>query len=108
MLDEHPDEALDGAELGRMNHHRLLFGVLGRGVFETEAVRQREVDLDRRHLPAPADGVAQVHVDLRSVEGTLALGDLIGHLGGLERITQRVGGEVPQLGLPNPLLLGTG
>ena len=49
--------------------------VVGARVLEVEEPGLLEVDLERRHLPAPADGVADVHVDLRGVERALALGD---------------------------------
>ena len=47
----------------------------GGHVLEVEPLRQLEVDLQRRQLPAPADGVPHVHVDLGSVERTLAFGN---------------------------------
>src|SRR5690606_41633065 len=51
-----------------LDHHRPVPLVVGADVAEVEALGQLEVDLDRRHLPGAADGVAALHGDLRAVE----------------------------------------
>src|SRR5437667_361219 len=52
----------------------------------------------RMRLPrVPAQGVADIDVDLRAVEGGVALVDDVGDPLGLEGLTQGVGGQVPTL-----------
>jgi hypothetical protein len=86
VLGEHAEEAFDGSELRRVDHHRLLTGAVGGDVFESEALGLVEVELDGRHLPGAADGVAGLDRDLRAVEGGAArVGNefepgLLGHL----------------------------
>ncbi|AIY17733.2 Serine phosphatase RsbU, regulator of sigma subunit [Pimelobacter simplex] len=72
VLDEDAEEALDRAELGGVDHHRLLLGAVGRGVLEAEARGLVEVVLDGAHLPRPADGVLGLDRDLGAVEGGAA------------------------------------
>ncbi len=69
MLDQHADEALDRAELGGVDHHRLLAGAVRCLVLQGEPLGLVEVVLDRRHLPGPTDRVPGLHRDLRPVEG---------------------------------------
>ena len=98
VLDEHAEEALDRAELRRVDHHRLLPRAVGRLVLQAEPRRLVEVVLDRRHLPGAADRVARLHRDLRAVEGgATRVGDqLEAGLGG---------GVLEDLGRPVPLLV---
>ena len=99
MLGEHAEEAFDGTELRRMDHHRLFAGAVGCDVFESEALGLVEVELDGRHLPGAADGVAGLDGDLRAVEGGAArVGDQLeaGLLGDLLQDGRRLG----------PLLVG--
>ena len=56
-----------------VDHDRPVALVVGADVLELEALRQLEVELHRRHLPGPPDGVAGLHRDLGAVEGTAAL-----------------------------------
>src|ERR1700684_3601926 len=71
MLDEYPEEPLDGAEQCPMHHQRLMrLAVLG-DVLQAELARQSEVELDGRKLPQPANGVDQLDVDLGTVERRL-------------------------------------
>ena len=72
MLDEHPDEPLDGTHESPMDHHRPGPVVGAVGVGEIEVLRLGEVDLKGGELPAAPDGVPNVDVDLWAVEGTLA------------------------------------
>ena len=69
------DEPLEAAEDGPMDDHRPMLGVVGADVLEVELLRQLVVELDRRALPLPADGVGDVEVDLRPVERAVALVD---------------------------------
>ena len=56
-----------------MNHDRALARAIRSGVLQVEALRQVEVQLDRRHLPRASDGVLGLDGDLRPVEGGPAL-----------------------------------
>ncbi len=76
MFGEHAEEAFDRTELRRVDHHRLLAGAVGGDVFEAEALRLVEVELDGRHLPGAADRVPGLDGDLRAVERRAAgIGD---------------------------------
>ncbi len=69
VLKQHREEPLDRAEQGAVNHHRTLAGTVWGLVFEIEALGKLEVDLNRRHLPGPTDGIPYLHRYLRAVEG---------------------------------------
>jgi hypothetical protein len=73
VLGEDGEEAFDGAEQRAVDHHRPVALVVGADVFEPEALRELEVELDGRHLPGAPDGVARLHRHLGAVEGTPAL-----------------------------------
>ena len=97
VLDEHAEEALQGAELGRVDHHRLVLGAVGAVVLELEARRLVEVVLDGRHLPGPADRVACLHRDLRAVErGPARVGHQL-EAGGDGDVLEHLGGHLPVL-----------
>ena len=64
---------------------RRVLGVVGAHVGEAEALRHLRVELDRPHLPRAAERVVHVQVDLRPVEGALALADHVRELVPLER-----------------------
>ena len=51
-----------------MHHQRLMRLAVFGDVLQAEAARQREIELHGGKLPLAADGVHQLHVDLRSVE----------------------------------------
>mmetsp|Transcript_20147 Transcript_20147/g.62912 ORF Transcript_20147/g.62912 Transcript_20147/m.62912 type:complete len:700 (-) Transcript_20147:109-2208(-) len=76
-LDEHAEEPLERPEDGAVQHDRLLAPAVRRHVLEAEPLRQVEVALDRRALPEPPDGVADLDVDLGAVEGAAALVDVV-------------------------------
>ncbi len=73
VLGEDGEEALDGPEQRAVDHDRPVALVVGADVLQLEALRELEVELDRRHLPGAADGVARLHRDLGAVERTAAL-----------------------------------
>ena len=93
VLEQHREEALDGPEERAVDHHRPLTRAIRGGVLEVEALREVEVELDRRHLPRATDRVLCLHGDLRTVERraslvehefkALLLGGLPEHLGRL-------------------------
>jgi hypothetical protein len=97
VLDQHADEALDRAELRRVDHHRLLPGAVGRLVLQPEALGLVEVVLDGRHLPGAADGVLGLDRHLGPVEGGAAR---VGHelQAGVDAgLAQHLGRGVPVL-----------
>ena len=76
------------------------------GILEVEVDRLGEVDLKRRELPAAADRVAHVHIDLRAVERSLALGNLVRQVGDLESLLQGSSALSHRSGSPD-VLIGT-
>ena len=97
VLDQDPDEALERAEERAVDHVRRVLLVVGAHVGEPEAGRHLRVELDRAHLPRAAEHVGHVQVDLRAVEGAVALVDRVRDPAPLERGAQRALGEVPLL-----------
>jgi hypothetical protein len=65
------------------------FHVVGRDVVQVEALGQVEVDLHRAELPAAAERVLQVELDLRPVERALAGRDLVLEALGLDAVDER-------------------
>ena len=72
VLDQDPDEALIGAHQRAMDHHRLMFGIVGPAVGETEALGHVVVELAGAELPGAPQRVGHVQVDLRAIEGAVA------------------------------------
>ena len=66
-------------------------------VLEVEALGQVEVALDGRALPLAADGVGDLDVDLRPVEGAAALVHLVVPPLALECSLERLGRRLPDL-----------
>ena len=95
MLDEDRHEALDGAEHHAVDHDRAVFLSVLAHIFEVEALRQLEVELNGAALPRPADAVFKVEVDLRAVEGAVALVDLVFEPEPFERRPKRVRRVLP-------------
>ena len=58
---------------------------------DVEALGHLEVYLDSTALPGTTDAVMQVEVDLRAIEGTVALVDLVGTIQAVQSLTQSVG-----------------
>ena len=105
VLREDADEALVRPEDGAVDGHRSLRVAVAVDVLELEALGQhREVHLDGRDLPAPAEHVLDVHVDLGAVEGAGAGVHVVGEAVRLQRLVQRVLGRVPLLGCAQALL----
>ena len=78
--------------------------VVGTRVGQIEALRQVEVELHRAALPGATERVGQVNVDLRSVEGAVALVDAIIDTARLQDTMQRLLGLVPDRVVPHPHL----
>ena len=78
VLEEHPVEALDRTENGTVEHHRAMPLVVGADVVELEALGEVEVGLDGAELPRAPEGILEVELDLRAVEGALPFRDGVG------------------------------
>src|ERR1019366_4484148 len=72
VLDEHPEEALERAVDGAVDHHRRAGLPGGVDVLAAEAPGELEVQLDGPRLPGTPDGVLHQDVDLGPVERALA------------------------------------
>jgi hypothetical protein len=72
VLDQDPDEALEGAHERAVDHGRAVLGVVGAGVLQGEALGHVVVELDRSELPRAPDRVGHVQVDLRPIERAVA------------------------------------
>ena len=77
MLDQHAEEALDRSIQRPMHHHRLLARSVFGDVFQSEALRQIEIELHGGKLPQAPDGIHQLDVDLRAVERGFARDGLV-------------------------------
>ena len=78
MLDEDADEPLERPVDRAVDRDRPLGLALLVDVVEVEPLREHdEVGLDRRHLPLTPEGVVDVDVDLRGVEGAVLGLDLV-------------------------------
>ena len=64
-------------EDGAVNHDRPMLGVVLADVRELEALRLRVIELDGAELPRPPDGVGDLELDLRPVEGAVARVDVV-------------------------------
>ena len=78
-----------------MDHHRRVLGVVGAGVDQLEAPGHVVVELDGSELPRTTERIGHVDVDLRSVEDSLALGDVVGETVALQRARERRLGQIP-------------
>ena len=87
-----------------MDHHRPVLGAVGPDVGQAEALRELVVELDGAELPAPAEGVVDVEVDLRPVERAVARVDPVGDPAVIQRRLERALGLVPSLVRADALL----
>src|SRR2546427_1437739 len=87
--------ALHRADDGAVQHDRVLLLAVLVHVLGAQAARHHEVDLHGAQLPGTADGVLQVVLDLRAIEGTLARQLLPFHATGGQCRAQRAFGLVP-------------
>ncbi len=99
VLDQDGAEPLQGPEDRPVDHHGPVPLVVVAGVLHVEALGQGEVALHGGELPEAPDRVAEVEVDLRSVERALALGDPVLETALLERQRERLGGAFGRLGV---------
>ncbi len=77
MLDQHPQEPLDGAQNHPVQHYRPVPRSIGAYVSQIESFRQSEITLNSRTLPPPVQSVFKLDVDFRPVESALAFAYLV-------------------------------
>jgi len=77
VLDQDPDESLETAEDGAVQHHRVMLRTVLADIFGAKPHRQVEIGLEGAALPFPPDRIGQLEVKLRPVEGAFAGVDLI-------------------------------
>ena len=104
VLDQDAEEPLDRAEQRPVDHVRALPRAVGGLVLDAEPARLLQVHLQGGQLPAAADGVPDVYVDLGCVEGAVALGDHVRQARLVERVLERRLGDRPLLGLADVLV----
>src|SRR6266480_3209867 len=83
-----------------MHHQWLLARAVFGDILQPKSLRQVEIKLNSAKLPWAANGVDQLHINLRAVESGLAGDDLVFDISTLEGVLQRA---IAQL----PLFLGT-
>src|SRR5574341_344263 len=104
VLDQDTEEPLQRPEEGTVNHEGPMRPVIVPDIGDVETLRQVEVELDGRALPGPTEGILHLQVDLRPIEGTTPLLDLIPESRTVGRPAQRHGRLVPQGRVPNRLV----
>ena len=97
VLNQNTDETLDGAKAHAMQHDGALLGAVGVHVLQIKVERHLEVELNGTALPGTAERILQVEVDLGTVEGAVALVDLVVHVQLLKSGAQALLGASPVL-----------
>ena len=97
VLDDNTDETLHGAEHHAVDHHRAMLLTVGAGVLQTEAAGKLIVKLNGSALPGSSKAVLNVEVQLGTVEGAVALVNVIGLSDAGNGIRKSGGGNVPIL-----------
>src|SRR4030095_3297209 len=88
MLDQQRNKPLEAAVDRPMNYDGTMLGVVSADVLEIEPRRNLVVELNRRALPFPPDGIHDVEVDLRAVECAITLVERVWLSHGVERALQ--------------------
>ena len=96
MLDEQRNEPFEAAENRAVDDHRTVLCVIGADVGEVEALGLHVVELNRRALPLPADGIGDVEVDLRPVKSPVAFVERVRRARRLQRALQLGFGVIPR------------
>ena len=68
MLCQHSKEALNGSKESSVDHDGLLARTIGSLVLQLKSRGKVEVELNRRHLPAPPNRVARLNRNFRAIE----------------------------------------
>ena len=83
-----------------MEHNRDLSLVIGINIFRSETARHLEVNLNRTALPAAAEAVTEVVLNLRAVESAFTRQHLVLHTGAVESDHQILLSLVPVASSP--------
>src|ERR1700722_7491064 len=75
MLDERAEEAFERPGKRAVNHDGTVILPVASAIFQLETFGQNEINLDRTKLPRTAERIANVDVELRTVEGAAAFVD---------------------------------
>jgi hypothetical protein len=87
-----------------VDHHRPVLGVVRPGVGQPELLGHVVVELHGAELPGPLEGVGHVEIDLRPIEGAVALVQVVLEPAALERPLERGLGPVPHVLAADALL----
>ena len=79
-----------------MDHHRARSRPVRRHELQVETLREVEIKLKRRELPAPADGIGHMHINLGPVESASPLLYFIFQAGRFHRRAQACSGRLPE------------
>src|SRR5262245_53823611 len=96
MFDEKPNESLERANNRPVNHDRSMLGVIGADVLEVEPLGHLVIELERRALPLPSNGIGHIDINLWPVKRAVTFVDRVRVAGALERLLQRRFGMVPR------------
>ena len=66
MFDQNRDKSLKAAENGAVYDYRPMFGIVGANVFEIKILGLRVIELYRRTLMFPFQGIRNRNIDLLS------------------------------------------
>ena len=108
MFDQDADETLERTEHGAMDHHRAMLLAVLADILQLEAFRHGEVELDGAQLPAAAQRVAHMEIDLGAVEGAVARIELVFDLFPGQGAGQRRFRPLPDLQRADVFLLRAG
>src|SRR5438067_1685380 len=97
MFDEDAEKALHAAQDRPMEHDRGVLGIVFADVAGTEALGKIGIDLDGSELPAAAERVGNIELELGAVERAFAGIDNVTQSHGLARLGQRLLGAIPEL-----------
>ena len=78
-----------------MDHERLLARAVFSDIFQFEALRQIEIELDRGKLPQTPDRIHQLDINLRPVKRRFARNGLVLDLHSLEDTLKRCRRHIP-------------
>jgi len=109
MLQKDGHETLDGAKDGTVNHDRALVLhisiTLSRShVLKVETDGKLEIELDGGALVVALEGITDVNINLRTVEGTITRVDLPREASAVEHSLQARLGAIPKGGITHEVL----
>ena len=88
VFDEDAQEAFDTAEAGAVYHDRAMLLAVFADISHIEAFRHEHIELDCTALPGTADGILDVEIELRTVEGAVAFVNLIRNISIFQYLAQ--------------------